>query len=173
MFPRKLQNAAIITGAPESDDQSVMSVTKQAERKRMRNRILLLLSALAATGLMSLAATSAAQAAPAATTGWAASESVPTALPQSQPATAIANTLCPSGWFCVWHGPPRSGGWLGGNGHNLCYTPFNNNGNAVSDQMGTRIRVFASTGCHGSYFDLQTGHYSYPTPFTVRSVETF
>jgi hypothetical protein len=82
-------------------------------------------------------------------------------------------TLCPSGWFCVWHGAPRSGGWIGGNQHNLCHTPFNNNGNAVSNQTGTTIRVWSATGCHGSYFDLPTGHYSYPTPFTVRSVTTF
>ena len=60
----------------------------------------------------------------------------------------------------------------GGMGQDLCYTPFNNDGYAVSNQTGFTIRVWSETGCHGSYFDLPTGHYSYPTPFIVRSVTT-
>jgi hypothetical protein len=135
----------------------------------MRNRVLLLLAAVAATGLMPLAAASAAQAAPATTTVQHANS--PNALPESPPAAIPANTLCPAGWFCVWHGPPRVGGWLGGHTHNVCVTPFHNDGNAVSNQTGVTIRVFGTYGCAGPpYFDLATGHFSYPTPFIVHSV---
>ncbi len=88
------------------------------------------------------------------------------------PTPALAATRCPSGWFCVWPKANFGGSWLGGKSRNTCYTPFKA-GHTVSNQLGVRIRVYSATGCHGSYFDLPTRHYSNPTPFNVRSVLTY
>jgi hypothetical protein len=103
-----------------------------------------------------------------ATPAQAASRPVVTAQTASQPAA----TRCPSGWFCVWPQANFGGSWTGGASRNTCYTPFSG-GRSVSNQLGARIRVYSSTGCGGSYFDLPSGNYSNPTPFSVRSVRTY